>query len=78
MQRLDAQALANFIIDKIEEMGLEMLDCIAQCSDGAYIINGWASGVQARIAEKIPSCHIYTLPCTSTQPGAYQLYLQTG
>lgn len=29
MQKLDAQSLADFIIKKTEELGLELADCIA-------------------------------------------------
>ena len=34
MQKLDAESLANFILKKLDELGLELSDCIAQCHDG--------------------------------------------
>lgn len=54
MQQLDAESLANFILKKLDELGLELSNCIAQCYDGASVMSGWASGVQARVAEKVP------------------------
>lgn len=54
MQKLDAESLANFILNKLDELGLEVSDCIAQCYDGASVMSGWASGVQVRVAEKVP------------------------
>lgn len=66
MKKLDAQSLANFILKKIEELELDLSNCIAQCYDGASVMSGWASGVQARVAEKIPHaiyvhCHAHRL-----------------
>ena len=55
MQKLDAESLASFILKKLDELGLELSDCIAQCYDGASVMSGWASGVQARVAEKVPN-----------------------
>ena len=54
MKKLDAESLANFILKQLDELGLERSDCIAQCYDGASVMSGWASGVQARVAEKVP------------------------
>ena len=49
---LDAEALATQIIHKIERLGLNMNECIAQCYDGAAVISH-LSGVQARIRERV-------------------------
>ena len=54
MQKLDTESLANFILKKLDELGLELSDCIAQCYDGANVTSGWASGVQARVVKKVP------------------------
>ena len=66
MQKLDAQWLANFILKKIEELGLDLSEIIAECYDGANVMSGQATGVQAHIVEKIPHafyvhCHAHRL-----------------
>ena len=50
---LDAKALAIQIIHKVERLGLNMNECIAQCYDGVFAMSGHLSGVQARIKERV-------------------------
>lgn len=64
MQKLDAESLAKFILKKLDELGLELSDCIAQCYDGASVMSGWASGVQALCSRENSPCHLHTLLCT--------------
>ena len=66
MKALDAESLATFIYDEISKLGIDWNNCISQCYDGASVMSGWASGVQARIRERIPHaryvhCHAHRL-----------------
>ena len=50
---MDAEALATQIIHKVERLGLNMNECIAQCYDGVSVMSGHLSGIQARIRERV-------------------------
>ena len=54
MKSLDAQSLANFIRDTVTRIGLDWNYCVAHCHDGASVISGPFSGVQARLRAKSP------------------------
>lgn len=55
MKALDAESLSNFIYQKVVSIGLNWNNCVAQCYDGASVMSGWATGVQARIRENAPN-----------------------
>ena len=66
MKNLDAESLANFIHDVIRRIGLDWKYCVAQCYDGAGVMSGPFSGVQARLRAKSPKtfyihCHAHKL-----------------
>lgn len=66
MEKVDAASLADFIYNEIEQSGLIWSNCVAQCYDGASVMSGCFSGVQARLREKIPHavyihCHAHRL-----------------
>ena len=54
MKSLDAESLANFIHDTVTRIGLDWNYCVAQCYDGASVMSGPFSGVQARLRAKSP------------------------
>ena len=62
MKTLTAQALSEFIYEEVSKMGIDWSCCVGQCYDGASVLSGWASGVQARLNEKVkgaPYVHCY-------------------
>lgn len=59
MHDLDASALTENIISVLEKRGLDVKQCIAQCYDGASVMSGKRSGVQARFREATGSGCIY-------------------
>ena len=59
MHDLTAEALFNFIRDKMKSLGLDSMNCIGQCYDGASVMSGSANGVQARIQNEVPHA-LYT------------------
>jgi hypothetical protein len=50
---LDAASLSSFIINSVSKLGISMANCIAQAYDGASVMSGMLSGVQARIRELV-------------------------
>lgn len=58
IEKVDAASLADFIYKEIEQSGLIWSNCVAQCNDGASVMSGCFSGVQARLRDKI----VHTLP----------------
>lgn len=66
MKSLDAESLASFIHDTVAKLGLDWNYCVAQCYDGASVMSGPFSGVQARLRAKAPQaiyihCHAHRL-----------------
>ncbi|XP_066980069.1 zinc finger MYM-type protein 1-like [Macrobrachium rosenbergii] len=66
MENVDAASLADFIYKEIEQSGLIWSNYVAQCYDGASVLSGCFSGVQARLRDKIPQavyihCHAHRL-----------------
>ena len=59
MYELDARALTENIIAVLTKQGLNVKQCIAQCYDGASVMSGKRSGVQARFREITGSPCIY-------------------
>lgn len=54
MHSLTAEALCNFILAEVNSLGLDWVNCVGQCYDGASVMSGWANGVQARIKNEVP------------------------
>ena len=48
---LDAKALAEKIVVKLQVLGLDVKQCIAQCYDGASVMSGQVFGIQQRLRE---------------------------
>ncbi|XP_065580922.1 zinc finger MYM-type protein 1-like [Artemia franciscana] len=66
MRKVDAESLADFIYNEIKGIGLDWSKCVGQCYDGASVMSGHFSGVQARLREKAPQavythCHSHRL-----------------
>ena len=66
MKLLDSESLTRAIQEQIGLLGLDMNNCVAQCYDGASVMSGAVSGVQARIRELYPQamyihCHAHRL-----------------
>ena len=59
MHKLDAAALTDSIISVLTKQGIDVKQCIAQCYDGASVMSGKRSGVQARFREVTGSGCIY-------------------
>lgn len=59
---LDAASLVEYICDTMSACHLSLDNCVSQCYDGASVMSGACSGVQARIREINP-CAIYTHCC---------------
>ena len=51
---LDAQGLAEYILQTIDSHGLDLKCLVSQGYDGASVMSGHCSGVQQRIREKAP------------------------
>ena len=51
---LDAESLAESIIDELNKIGIQIDNLIGQGYDGASVMSGHLSGVQERIRRKIP------------------------
>ena len=51
---LDAASLAKYITDTLTSLNLPLENCVSQCFDGASVMSGQCSGVQARIREVAP------------------------
>jgi len=54
MHDVTAEALFNFILAKMKTLGLEAMNCVGQCYNGANVMSGTANGVQARIRNEVP------------------------
>ena len=66
MKSLTADSLTKGILEQIDSLGVDMKNCVAQCYDGASVMSGWATGVQARIRDVYPQaiyihCHAHRL-----------------
>ena len=59
MHELDASAITDKIVSMLGKQGLDVKQCIAQCYDGASVMSGKRSGVQARFREIVGSGCIY-------------------
>ena len=64
---LDAKALAEKIVARLQVLGLDVKQCIAQCYDGASVMSGQVSGVQQRVREIVGNGCLYPLPCTQVR-----------
>ena len=53
--KLDAASLTQYITDTLKRLNVPLGDCVSQCFDGASVMSGECSGVQARIREVAPS-----------------------
>ncbi|XP_030834454.1 zinc finger MYM-type protein 1-like [Strongylocentrotus purpuratus] len=63
---LDAKSLSNQIVREVGKLGLRKFDIVGQCYDGASVMSGHLSGVQARLKEHFPNaqyvhCHAHRL-----------------
>ena len=56
---LDAKALAEKIVVRLQVLGLDVKQCIAQCYDGASVMSGQVSGVQQRLREIVGNGCVY-------------------
>ena len=59
MHELDASAITDEIASVLGKQGINVKQCIAQCYDGASVMSGRRSGVQARFREIVGSGCIY-------------------
>ena len=59
MHELDAGAITDKIVSMLDKRGINIKQCIAQCYDGASVMSGKRSGVQARFREIVGSGCIY-------------------
>ena len=59
MHELDAGALTEKIVSVLTDQGIDIKKCIAQCYDGASVMSGKRSGVQARFRDIAGSGCIY-------------------
>jgi hypothetical protein len=58
MISVDAESLYITIVETLKELGLNRCVVVAQCYDGASVMSGTISGVQARVRQ-IHSCAVY-------------------
>jgi hypothetical protein len=58
MISVDAESLCITIVETLKEIGLNRCVVVAQCYDGASVMSGTISGVQARVRQ-IHSCAVY-------------------
>ena len=56
---LDAKALAEKIVARLQVLGLDIKQCVAQCYDGASVMSGQVSGVQQRLREIVGNGCVY-------------------
>lgn len=63
MEKVDALSLANGINEAVTLYNLSWNNCVAQCYDGASVMSGPFSGVQARIKQAAP--HVTYVHCHS-------------
>jgi hypothetical protein len=50
----NAESLTKYLVDTVTRFGLSMKQCVAQSYDGASVMSGTCTGVQARIQECAP------------------------
>ena len=62
ISNLDAASLVKYICDTMSTCHLSLDNCVSQCYDGASVMSGACSGIQARLREITP-CAIYTHCC---------------
>ena len=55
-QYVDAEALSTLIVKALQNHGLTIQNCIAQCYDGAAVMSGEHTGVQSRIKNIVDHC----------------------
>ena len=48
---LDAKALADKIVERLQVLGLDVHKCVAQRYDGVSVMSGEVSGVQQRLRD---------------------------
>ena len=65
MHELDASGITDEIASVLGKQGINVKQCIVQCYDGASVMSGRRSGVQARFREIVGSCrlHLHSLLC---------------
>ena len=51
---LDAAGLCDTLLSNLRDCGIDLGGCVAQCYDGAAVMSGRCSGVQARVRELCP------------------------
>ena len=66
---MDAEALSTLIVKALQNHGLTIQNCIAQCYDGAAVMSGEHTGVQSQIKNS-RSLHFCPLSCTPIIPCA--------
>ena len=54
VSKLDAQSLTDAILGELQSYGLNLDSIVSQGYDGASVMSGRCSGVQARVAEVVP------------------------
>ena len=59
LHSLDAESVAREIVSQLEQLGLNVGNCIAQCYDGAAVMSGHVSGVQTRITQALGGKCVY-------------------
>lgn len=50
----NAESLTKYLVETVDRSGLSMKQCVAQAYDGASVMSGACTGVQARILEYAP------------------------
>ena len=55
-QDVDAEALSTLIVKALQNRGLTIQNCIAQCYVGAAVMSGEHTGVQSRIKNIVDHC----------------------
>ena len=61
---LDAEVLVEKIVARLQVLGLDIKQCVAQCYDGASAMSGEMSGVQQAQGDCGKRLCLYPLPCT--------------
>ena len=56
---LDAKALVEKIVARLQVLGLHIEQCVAQCYDRASVMSGQMSGVQRRLREIVGNGCVY-------------------
>lgn len=56
---IDAKALTEKIVVRLQGLGLDVKQCIVQCYDGTSVMSGQVSGVQQRFMEIVGNGCVY-------------------